>query len=383
MNILFVNEYAGFVGGVEQNIALTARALKERGHTCHLLFSRSARDIEAYLELFQSSSPSLGTPGADGYIDSLKPDVVYLHRVDSVVRFLNKPYRSVRMVHDHDLCCPRRHKYHAFTAKVCGSRAGWRCWLDLAFVEKREGKLAWKSLPAHLKNLRQNRQLNHLLVGSESMQEELFQNGFDRDKVQVLAPAVPSRDNPAELSRTANEILYVGQMIRGKGPDLLLRAVAGLKEEYHLTMVGQGNWLPYLKQLARDLGVASRVTWSGWLKPEELQERYRRARLVAVPSRWPEPFGMVGLEAMQQARPVVAFAVGGIPDWLEHRVNGLLVTPPSVAKFGESIERLLKDESLARDMGLRGLRKVRSEFSFSGYIEQLENALLGREKVAA
>ena len=103
MNILFVNEFAGYVGGVEQNIALTAEALSKRGHKCHLLYSKRAKDAEEYLRLFHSTSPELDRPKGEDYVRRLVLHVAYLHRVPSVTRFLNKPFRTVRMVHDHDL----------------------------------------------------------------------------------------------------------------------------------------------------------------------------------------------------------------------------------------------------------------------------------------
>ena len=164
-------------------------------------------------------------------------------------------------------------------------------------------------------------------------------------------------------------------MIKGKGPDLLLQAAAKIESAFHLTMVGEGNWLPELQQIACRLGIEDRVTWTGWVTPEELDEHYREARVVAVPSRWPEPFGMVGLEAMQRAKPVVGFAVGGIPDWLADGVNGFLIDPPSVANLALKLETLLLDKQMAWEMGLQGLRKVGQDFCFESHVERLEAVL--------
>lgn len=369
MKILFVNEYAGFVGGVEQNIALTVKALAERGHRCHLAYRKRGKDWSRYNELFEEvhDQDSLR-------LKSLDPDVVYLHRVESVQPFVGQPFHTVRMVHDHDLCCPRRHKYHAFTNRICQSKAGWRCWLDLAFLEKTNNGVGLKSLFAHQRELKRNSELDKLLVGSRSMHSELLQNGFRDSQVEIVPPAVPPASWPTRPTESPN-ILFVGQMIKGKGPDLLLRAAAKIESPFHLTMVGEGNWVPELQQMTRDLGLEDRVTWAGWVSPEKLDEYYREARVVAVPSRWPEPFGMVGLEAMQRAKPVVGFAVGGIPDWLNDGVNGFLIDPPSVGKFAVRLDTLLRDEQMAWEMGLQGLRKAGRDFSFQSYVERLESVL--------
>ncbi len=95
MNILFVNEVAGFVGGVEQNIVLSAQALTERGHTCHLLYSRQAGGATEFLRLFASSSDQLGGLGEGRFLSAVSPDVAYLHRVSRVMPFLGRPFWSM------------------------------------------------------------------------------------------------------------------------------------------------------------------------------------------------------------------------------------------------------------------------------------------------
>lgn len=379
MSIVFVNEYAGFKGGVEQNIFLTARALKERGYTCHLLHWKEGTEVEEYGTVFESTHRYHSEEGLKALVGALSPTALYLHRVESVLPFLHLGIRTVRMVHDHDLCCPRRHKYKVGTHKVCEHAAGARCWVDLAFLERQEGGLKFRNLFRHLTEMRRNQKLDKLLVGSRSMQKELFTNGFSSSQVEIVPPAVPapnlSTDRPFSSEDEPPTILFVGQMIRGKGPDLLLRAAALLNCDFRLVMVGRGNWLEHLKGLACSLGLERKVQWKGWVSPQELDSYYAAARAVAVPSRWAEPFGMVGLEAMHRARPVVAFRVGGIPDWLDHEVTGFLATPPSVTEFSSYLGKLLEDPGLAARLGRNGLAKVNREYSFGDYIARLENLL--------
>ena len=165
-------------------------------------------------------------------------------------------------------------------------------------------------------------------------------------------------------------------MIRGKGVDLLLHALAKMSTgSWHATLVGSGTHLNACRSLAEQLGIASRVSFSGHVQHERLEEYYARSRCVVVPSRWPEPFGMVGLEAMARARPVAAFAVGGIPDWLVHGETGLLVDEADVDGLARAMERLLDDAPAAEAMGVAGAAYVERHFRHEQCVSETMQAL--------
>jgi len=125
------------------------------------------------------------------------------------------------------------------------------------------------------------------------------------------------------------------------------------------------------------LGLERKVKFLDWVDHEKIGEHYATSTVVAVPSRWPEPFGMVGLEAMQHGRPVVAFDVGGISDWLEHEETGLLVPEQDVAGFARALERILTKDEFAVRLGENAYERVRERFSFERYLDQLEKHLAG------
>lgn len=374
----------GYLGGAEQNVAHVARGLAARGHQCSLAFAQvSPRDPEGYARLFQEVAPcrQLGGEGEDweNLLARWRPEVIYLHKLERLPwSGFRPPLRAVRMVHDHDLCCPRRHKYYRLTGRVCHQRLHLRCWLDLAFLE-RGGRLGltWNPILPRLRELRRQQGLERLLVASVFMRQELIINGLDPGRVTLLPPVTPQV--VADPAGPAAEplVLYVGQLIRGKGVDLLLRALARLGCPWRALLVGDGNHRPALERLAGDLGLGDRLAFAGWVPPERLAECYAQARLLAVPSRWPEPFGMIGIEAMQHGLPVVGFAVGGIPDWLRHGVNGLLCPEQDVAALAQALTRLLTDPGLARQMGREGRELALREYAFNGCLDRLEAILAG------
>ena len=388
MKILFANEWLGWFGGVEQNIADTVAGLRERGHHCTLAWGkRSEKDPDAYQALFDETCPCSDFAGTEG--DALgeiaagaKADVVYIHKMPTLPSMAigNTCPRMVRMVHDHDLCCPRRHKYFFHNAHVCHHPAGWRCWLDLAFIERDRKSpmgMRFKDLASHRREMQRNTRLDRLLVGSRFMRDELAMNGFPADRVSILPPVVrmqPAREVP--VAEDPN-VLFVGQLIRGKGVDLLLEALARLDCPYHATIAGDGNARPGLEEQARLLGLQDKVSFLGWVPAAQVSDVYASSRLLAVPARWPEPFGMIGLEAMRHGRPIVAFAVGGIPDWLQDGENGILVAERDVEGYAAALKRLLTDRELATQMGRRGLQIVNTRYSFANYLDQLEIHLGG------
>ena len=391
MKILFVNEKCGYFGGVEQNIADTVEGLNSRGHNCLLAYGEiSARDLEQYKSLFKktflcqeiAATHEPAAQALEEILDQVSPDVVYFHKIPdlkSCMHLLPKN-RTVRMVHDHDLCCPRRHKYFMTNGRVCHHKLDWRCWLDGAFIARDPSSgsgFAYVSIGHKLREMRRNYHLDALLVGSRFMRDELLQNGFPAEKVHVLPPVIRMENKAPSPVPDDPQVLYVGQLIRGKGVDLLLQALKGLPCDFRATIVGTGNAESKLKALSNELGLDNRVEFSGWVRNEDLGHFYSKAKVVVVPSRWPEPFGMIGLEAMHHGRPVVAFDVGGIPDWLDHMETGILVPEQDVGALGKALQKILGENRLAERLGQNGLRRIRDHYAFEGYLDRLEACLKG------
>ncbi len=375
MRILHVHERAGFYGGVEQILYDTARGLAARGWPQGLLHVDGAPQAE-FLEAFDSA----GTE--DDLIASFAPDLLFLHKVEDPDRVAALAARlpTVRMVHDHDLVCLRRHKYLPRNSRVCDRPAGMACYLNLCFVQRAP---AGSRLPVTLKGLggvkaaiRANRGVRRLLVGSRWMERELIVNGLDPARIAIVPPipAALAQASPLPASGEA-EILFVGQVIRGKGVDLLLQALTRVPGDWHATIVGTGNHLDACRALTEALGIAARVTFAGWVPHQDLEPYCARAAVCVVPSRWPEPFGMVGVEAMARGRPVIGFAVGGIPDWLDDGVTGILVPEADTAALGTAIAELLADPTRAQALGRAGVERVRERFQPDQYLDRLMQIL--------
>ncbi len=205
------------------------------------------------------------------------------------------------------------------------------------------------------------------------MKGELLTNGFDERRIEIIPPVPRPGVELRSSFSDRNRVLFAGQIIRGKGVDVLLRALAQVRSPFDALIVGDGHHRAACEKLSRKLELADRVTFTGFLPQADLHEFYRDTSVVVVPSVWPEPMGLVGLEAMRAALPVVAFDAGGISAWRRDGENGFPVPWMDTAQFARRLDELLANKTLARAMGARGLERVTRDFDFNRYITALEN----------
>jgi glycosyltransferase involved in cell wall biosynthesis len=164
-------------------------------------------------------------------------------------------------------------------------------------------------------------------------------------------------------------VLLVGRLETVKRSDLAIRALAHAPAAVRLVIVGEGTQRPSLEQLARDAGVANRVTFAGSVAPEELLPLYSGA-LAVVYGPFDEDYGYVTLEAFLSAKPVITCRDSGGP--LEFVVDGDsgFVCAPDAESMGAAIGRLDADRALARRFGEAGLARARL-VTWDGVVEQL------------
>ena len=180
-------------------------------------------------------------------------------------------------------------------------------------------------------------------------------------------------------------ILTVGRLDsaeRYKGTDELLLALSRLRAsipDLHLAIVGRGNDLPRLRQLAVNLGVSEFVHFLGGLSREALAACYARCEIFALPSTG-EGFGLVFLEAMAFAKPLVGVAAGGSPDLVRDGINGLLVPPQDPGKLSAALARLLDQGELRLVMGRRGAERVTRLHRFEVFVSDFEQIISARLK---
>ncbi len=383
MNLLYVHETLGSLGGAEANVLITATELNKQGVTVGLFSSGSSgKNESAWNTVFESHSYRLGQHSISEIQQSFQPDLIYVHKWDDLAtleawRQTGNPI--VRMVHDHDVYCLRSYKYHPLTRKVCHRAAGLMCIFPCLGVVKRdrEGLLPIQLLSYRdkLTEIEINRKFDAHFVVTEYMRNELEINQFPKNRIHIFPP-VPREVKPLTSSFSdRNLIVFAGQIIRGKGVDILLKALSAMKEPFEAIILGDGNHRSYCEVLCRKLNLQDRVHFAGFVPQEELRNYYAEATAVVVPSVWPEPIATIGLEVMRYGLPVVAFDAGGISDWLKDGENGYLVPWMDTDCFASHLDSLMQDKDQARRMGEAGRHRVERDYGFNEYINRLRLSL--------
>jgi len=384
MRLLFVHERFGAFGGAEANVLVTATELRRRGHTLAILHGASTGKDEApWVETFTERfalPPHGGGPAVRAAISGFRPEAIFVHKMadlDVVAALTDAEAPVVRMVHDHDLYCMRGYKYHPLTRQICTRPASGYCVFPCAAMVARDrvGKfpVQWISYLDKRREIELNRKFARVIVASTYMKDELIGNGFDAGLIEIHAP-VP---RPATLSiqptfSPRNRLVYAGQIIRGKGVDVLLESLARLRNVFECVILGDGSHRAFCEQLSQRLGLGDRVKFVGFVSQQKIAEYYRDATVALMSSVWPEPFGAVGLEAMRYGLPVVAFDAGGIREWLIDGWNGFLVPWMDRDRYAAGVDELLRDKALARRMGEHGREWAGERFGFAKYIDGLE-----------
>jgi glycosyltransferase involved in cell wall biosynthesis len=380
MKVAHVNYSYGQLGssGTEQSVPNTCSLLEERGiDSCVLYECQTGPPAEAARRrtyqipgLCQHSlfPEKTVTERALAVLEAERVDVVHLHQINNehLVQAIAARWPTFYFVHNHILTCPSGTRVFMTSWELCPQPGPAASCLVNAYTKHCGARRPSYVLGRQLSCLQARVFSRGLTLGVDSqyMKATLVTSGYPDERI-VVTPTVTEIVPPPDDYFPAHDpprILYVGQLSEIKGLPLLLESLSRLTIPARLQVAGEGYLLPPLRRRVAELGLTERVTFLGHASRGELAALLRESAVLAVPTRYPEPFGLVGPEAMAHARPVVAFAIGGIPEWLEHEVTGLLAQPNDLDDFTRKLERLLLNPAEARQMGQAGRRVWEQRF---------------------
>ena len=384
------------VGGRDLQVQMLARELSRRGHDVEVITlagiagARTETDGDIlvhrmagwsrilsrfYANPDQPFHPTIPDPGLVHSLADLvrqrRPEVVHSHSwmLHSVLPFL--PSRQTRLVvtmHEYSLVCPKG--TFVYRDGVCDGPSFGKC---VRCASGQYGAIRSVALTTGLALTRGlRRRVDRYLAVSTAvaMACSSLAAGGQRP-IDVIPPFLPDdcfqpagADRPAFVPATGDYVMFAGALSPHKGVDVLLEAYEELDPAVPLVLVGlRHKDTPH--HFPDGVIVVENVPHS------DVMRAWAHCAVAVVPSRWPEPFGLVAIEAMATGRPVVASSVGGLPDIVLDGVTGILVPPGDVGALRASILQLLADPERRTRMGQAGRQRAAS-YSASAVVPQIE-----------
>ena len=290
-------------------------------------------------------------------IADLKPDIVHLHGLDrigaDVVTFLRRHHPRLKLVltlHDYQIICPRDGLLlMAQDDTVCSGATPIKC--QGCFPEISAARHALRA--AHLRTILG--QIDAFVVPSIFVRDRFIDWGLPESRIHLIRNAVPQPQSgaaPAPRAGRPNRFAYLGNLGAHKGISALLRAAQLIKDagdDIRITI--HGDLLhpsPAVKaalegQIAEAWPVAQHL---GRYTPDEVPALLRNVDWVVLPAVWPENAPLGVLEAFAAERPVICTPLGGLPELVQHGVNGLHVPRGDAFALAETLRRAARDPDL-------------------------------------
>jgi glycosyltransferase involved in cell wall biosynthesis len=258
----------------------------------------------------------------------------------------------------------------------------------IPFIRRRGSDMPYPNKWRHRKV---DHHLVHLIIAnSRSTRNTLLQGNpwLSPEKLKLIYNGIPPgpEDGPGDKQEVLREfglqeaspiLAIVGLLKERKGHDTLFRALQHVSAEFpqvSLLVVGKGEQRESLEELARQLGIAQNVLFTGFRN--DVSRLMSAMDILVLPSK-NEGFGYVLTEAMNLGKPVVATRISSIPEVVREGETGLLVPPGDVDALAEALLELARHPARARQMGLAGRRRVRERFSMEKMLDDLEELFGG------
>ena len=361
MNILFLTD-TGLSkvcrGGIEKATELLARELTRRGHAVRILIWRTEDDVstEFSQEVFPREKPRNAQENRALFEKTLREE-----RIDVVVFQCGAGWKFPFPREAAKLGIPVvsviRAVPNSYEARYRMKYSGLSRWWNIA--TKR-----WRQKRKYRFNYGCCASTVVLAKGLIPVLEAHLTRGqVAQKKITAIWNFAPTEKISEELPQKKKELLFVGRMsFFEKRPDYLLRVWAKLEKRFpawSLRFVGDGDYLPELKQLAGTLG-AERVRFEGFQKPEPY---YREASIFCLTSVY-ESFGNVLVEAAAFGCVPVAFdSFAAVRDIIDDGENGALVPAFDLDAYAETLARLMRDDALRERLAKNALAQIPAKFS--------------------
>lgn len=380
MKVLLVHDYGSRGGGAELQVLALRRALRERGHHVRLLSSRvplGGLPPEADATCFGSTTrlqvlSSTVNPSARAALaremETFRPDVVHvrmcLWQLSPWILPLLRGTPAVYQAAVYKAVCPKGTKLLPDGSRCC-VRPGWAC--------RSNGCLTLTSWPPLLLQHRLWRRWSDVFDARVTLSEaaaRVLRDGGAGDFEVIPNVVFPSPQRPPLTG--APLVGYAGRLSPEKGVGMLLRAFARARAtvpDARLEIAGRGPEGESLRRAAADLGLGDAVELLGHLPRRDLERRFERIWVQAVPSLWEEPFGNTATEAQARGTAVFASRAGAFTETVEDGRGGRLLPVGEDVAWGNALAAALRDRDATDALGRAGRDRMIEDYGEDRWVE--------------
>ncbi|MBD2336900.1 glycosyltransferase family 4 protein [Calothrix sp. FACHB-156] len=312
-------------------------------------------------------------------INQSKFKLLHIHSQDLLLQ-LKGECPAVFTVHNHSPYCPSGTKYLGNQQVICQRNfsylgCAWGKIIDGCGSRRPNQAIHEFNTTERTIKFLENSQVT-IIANSEYVRKQLIKHGASPEQTVtlrygIILPKIITA--PLSLDIHKNQrILFVGRIVPDKGLEWLLNTLVHTDSQIKLDIAGDGWDRPRLERLANKLGLSQRIVWHGWCNTDKLNHLYQQSFALVFPSVWPEPAGLVTLEAYARYRPVIASQVGGIPEHLRDGETGILVPANDTQKLANAITDLASNYEKSRSMGEQGHTLLMQEFTIAEHVKKLQ-----------
>lgn len=196
-----------------------------------------------------------------------------------------------------------------------------------------------------------------------------------RPNFKIIYNGVPEKLPPVPTGMKKLHLLFAAELNEHKGAVVLLNAWSKICKKFPdvtLFIAGEGAAKEFTEQYANTSGIGSQIVFTGWLSQNELNEYLSADCIFVMPSMLGEAFGLIAAEASMAGAAVIVSGIGALPEIVEDRVSGLVVTPGDSNSLARAIEELLNDEELRSKFGSEAKKRAQRLFSMEKSVDEYE-----------
>lgn len=284
--------------------------------------------------------------------------------------------RWIARVHDHRPFCPNGNKVFPQFSAPCTKAIGGACYANtlLRGCVRGPHRSSFDLIRRRIQVRDAVAHADAVLVSSGYMRDVCVQNGVRADRVHITPPPLGEAFFAPAGQQHDSTVLYAGRIEEEKGLLSLVRAVATIDERSRPAVTVAGRGSDSYERAVRETADRAhvRMEWLGYLDQPHLVRAMDAARVFALPSLWPEPFGLGATQALARSRPVVAYDVGGVGDWI---ADPRFAVPRGDERALGSVIDILCNDAHAWQRASAQSREIAERYRLSGHIDRLLSLL--------